>query len=258
MAPFARLTRTSAATAALALAGFWLAGCSEASRMETKCLTGDVAVCIQLGDMYANGRGVTRDMGRAARAYDRACSGGAVDVCNTLGEIVEQTGAIEGGVAKAEQLYQKACEGGSSRGCLNLGLVAAGRDDKVRAFALYQKSCEGGWAAGCHHVAASYQEGEGVAKDVIKALAVYTQACDGEYIESCNVAAGLYLAGEGVSKNVEAALRLYGKALEVHTASCKAGYDADCAEADKLRTRMTLLGVAQQQNRQPAPEPVIK
>jgi hypothetical protein len=263
MVPFARLFRMSAVAVACALAGSWLAGCSEASRMETRCMTGDVAVCIQLGDMYANGRGVPRDLGRAARAYDRACAGGAVDVCNTLGEIVEQTGAIEGGLPKAEQLYAKACEGGSSRGCLNLGLVAAGRDDYVRAFALYQKSCDGGWAAGCHHVAASYEQGEGVTKDVVKALAVYTQACDGEYIESCTTAAGLYLAGEVVAKNVEAALGLYGKALQVYVQSCKAGVDADCAEADKLRTRVMLLGAAPQQQVRPptpppGPDPVIK
>jgi len=261
MVPFARLIRMSAAATVIALAGVWLTGCSEASRMETRCMTGDVAVCIQLGDMYANGRGVPRDLGRAARAYDRACSGGAVDVCNTLGEIVEQTGAIEGGLVKAEQLYVKACEGGSSRGCLNLGLVAAGRDDFVRAFALYQKSCDGGWAGGCHHVAASYEQGEGVAKDVIKALAVYTEACDGEYIESCTVAAGLYLAGEVVAKNVEAALRLYGKALQIYAESCKAGFDADCAEADKLRTRVTLIAATQQQQVRPptpVPDPIIK
>jgi hypothetical protein len=259
MVPLARLIRMSAAAAAFALAALWLSGCSEASRMETRCLTGDVPVCIQLGDMYANGRGVPRDLGRAARAYDRACSGGAVDVCNTLGEIVEQTGAIEGGLAKAEQLYLKACEGGSSRGCLNLGLVAAGRDDNVRAFALYEKSCNGGWAAGCHHVAASYEQGEGVPKDVIKALAVYTEACESEYIESCTVAAGLYLAGEVVAKNVEAALRLYGKALQIHTVSCKAGNDLDCTEADKLRTRVTLIAATQQQQiRPPESPPVVK
>jgi uncharacterized protein len=261
MSSCTRPIRVSGAPLFLAAAAVWLSGCSEASRMETRCLTGDVPVCIQLGDMYANGRGVPRDLGRAARAYDRACSGGAVDVCNTLGEIVEQTGAVEGGLARAEPLYVKACEGGSSRGCLNLGLVAAGRDDNVRAFALYQKSCDGGWAAGCHHVAASYEQGEGVPKDVIKALAVYTQACDDEYIESCTVAAGLYLAGEVVAKNVEAALRLYGKALEIYAASCKAGYDADCAEADKLRNRVTLLAAGQQTTGQqpgrPAPTPPV-
>ena len=85
-------------------------------------------------------------------------------------------------------------------------------------------------------MAASYEQGEGVAKDVIKALAVYTEACDSEYIESCTVAAGLYLAGEVVAKNAEAAITLYGKALQVYVQSCKTGVDADCLEAEKLRS----------------------
>jgi hypothetical protein len=211
--------------------------------------------------MYATGKGAPRDLGRAARAYGRACEGGAADVCNTLGEIVEQTGAIEGGLARAEQLYQKACEGGSSPGCLNLGLVAAGRDDKVGAFALFERSCNGGWAAGCHHVAESYEQGEGVGKDITKALEIYAQACDSEYVESCTVAAGLYLAGEVVTKNVEAAVRLYGKALQVFAVSCKAGNDLDCTEADKLRTRVVLLAAGQQTapGQPPStPPPVIK
>jgi len=130
----------------------------------------------------------------------------------------------------------------------------------VRAFALYQKSCDGGWAAGCHHVAASYEQGEGVARDVAKALAVYTEACDSEYVESCTVAAGLYLAGEVVARNAEAAIRLYGKALQVYVQSCKTGVDADCLEAEKLRNRVMLLAAAQQQNPPPppGPDPIIK
>ena len=248
MVPFNRLTRVSAADGGARARRPVVSGCSEASRMETRCLSGDVPICVQLGDMYANGRGVPRDLGRAARAYDRACSGGAVDVCNTLGEIVEQTGAIEGGITKAEQLYVKACEGGSSRGCLNLGLVAAGRDDLVRAFALYEKSCNGGWAAGCHHVAASYEQGEGVAKDVVKALAVYTQACDDEYIESCTRGGRPLPRGRGGGEERgcrPAALR-EGPA-DPHRV-LQGGHRTDCTEADKLRTRVTLLAVAQQQN----------
>src|SRR5512143_3035265 len=80
-----------------------LAACSQASRLDAQCVAGNVLVCTQLGDMYANGRGVPKDLGRAARAYDRACTGGVADVCATLGEIVEQTDA-EGGPPRAEKL----------------------------------------------------------------------------------------------------------------------------------------------------------
>jgi TPR repeat protein len=258
MTPSARTIRVSAAALCLGLAGVWLSGCSEASRLEIRCLTGSVPVCIQLGDMYAAGKGVPRDLGRAARAYGRACEGGAADVCNTLGEIVEQTGAVEGGQARAEQLFLRACDGGSSPGCLNLGHIAAARDDKVRAFALFEKSCNGGWAAGCHQVAASYEEGEGVGKDIPKAVEFYTQSCDGEYVESCTVLANLYLAGEAVAKDIDAAIRFNGKALKVYAASCQAGNQADCAEGDKLRNRVAILVASQQTARPAAPPPVIK
>jgi len=259
----ARIIRVSAAALFLAAAAIWLSGCSEASRLEMRCLGGSVPVCIQLGDMYVAGRGVPRDLGRAARAYGRACEGGAADVCNTLGEIVEQTGAVEGGMARAEQLFLTACEGGSSPGCLNLGLAAAARDDKVRAFALYERSCNGGWAAGCHQMAVSYEEGEGVTEDMAKAVTLYTEACDSEYIDSCTTLGNLYLAGEKVTKNVNAAVLLYGKALKVYIASCEAGYDRDCTEADRLRNRVAILAADQQATgqrpvRPAAPPPVIK
>jgi uncharacterized protein len=258
MVPLARVVRMSAAAASIATAAVWLAACSEASRLEARCLAGSVPVCIQLGDMYSAGKRVPRDLGRAARAYDRACEGGAADVCNTLGEIVELTGAVEGGHARAEQLFQKACEGGSSPGCLNLGLAAAARDDKVRAFALYEKSCNGGWAAGCHQVAESYEQGEGVTKDIAKAVTFYGQACDAEYVESCTVVANLFLAGEVVTKDVDAALRYYAKATQIYAASCQAGSQPDCTEADRLRTRLAVLSAGQQTGRPPAPPPAIK
>jgi TPR repeat protein len=197
-------------------------------------------------------------MGRAARAYDRACEGGAVDVCNTLGEIVEQTGAVEGGQARAEQLYLKACEGGSAPGCLNLGHMAAARDEKERAFGLFEKSCNGGWAAGCHQVAASYEQGEGVAKNITKAVEFYTHACDSEYVESCTVLANLYLAGDTVTKDVAAAMRFYGQALKLYATSCEAGNQTDCTEGDRLRTRIAVLSATQQTAHPAAPAPVIK
>ena len=116
-----------------------MASCSQASRLDTKCVAGDVQACSQLGDMYANGRGVVRDLARAGQSYERACNLGAPDICNTLGEIVEISGEIAGGTRRAEELFQKACEGGSSAGCLNLGLAAAAREEYTLAVNLYQR-----------------------------------------------------------------------------------------------------------------------
>ncbi len=231
--------------AGAACAAVLLASCSQASRLDAQCVAGNVTVCTQLGDMYANGRGVTKDLGRAARAYERACNGGAADVCATLGEIVEQTDA-EGGPPQAEKLFTRACDIGSSRGCWRLGLVAAGREEKEKAVALYEKSCVGGWAPGCHELASSYEQGEGVLKDVAKALELYTEACDGESVESCVSAGTLYLGGDpAVAKDLLAATRLYGKALALYKEGCDAGSQPDCMEKDRITTRLAILSTGQ-------------
>jgi len=241
VAAFRTISLAAGAAGALTL----LAACSQASRLDAQCVAGNIPVCTQLGDMYANGRGVPKDLGRAARAYDRACTGGAADVCTMLGEIVEQTDA-EGGPPRAELLFTRACETGSSRGCWRLGLVAAGREQFEKAVALYQKSCDGGWAPGCHQLAESYEQGEGVPKDVSKALALYLQACDGESVDGCVSAATLYLGSDpAVARDLVAATRAYGKALVLYKESCESGNQTDCAEQDKMRTRLAIISTGQ-------------
>jgi TPR repeat protein len=228
-----------AAVAALA------AGCSQASRLDAKCVAGDVQACSQLGDMYADGRGVPRNLARAGQSYERACDLGAPDICNTLGEIVEVTGDVDGGSRRAEQLFQKACQGGSSPGCLNLGLAAAAREELALAASLYEKSCDGGWAAGCHQLGLSYQEGQGVAKDDAKAIDLFVHGCDGEFVESCLLLGNLYAAGELVPKDNVQALTFYAKALKVYQDSCTVGNERDCTERDRVRTRMAVVSSGQ-------------
>src|SRR5512143_181070 len=120
-----RMLRLFLALAVAVLGAGFLAACSQTNRLKARCLSGDINRCAQLGEMYATGNGVPRDMVRAAEMFERACAGGASDVCNTLGEIYEKSGTFEGGVARAETMYEKACNGGSSAGCLNLGLAFA-------------------------------------------------------------------------------------------------------------------------------------
>lgn len=231
---------------AAAGAGLFTA-CNQADRLRARCLSGDINRCSQLGDMFAAGTGgVPRDMTRAAEMYERACAGGASDVCNTLGEVYEKSGTFEGGEARATQMYEKACNGGSSAGCLNLGLAFAARDDHAKAVALYERSCTGGWAPGCHQLGISYQQGEGVKKDLPKALAFFSQACDGEYVEACTTAAEIYARGEELPRDAAAATALYGKAIKVLDQSCEAGTARDCTERDRLKTRVTMLGALAQ------------
>lgn len=221
-----------------------VAACGEPSRLRARCLAGEVASCTRLGDMYALGYGVERDLARAGEAYARACDGGAFDVCNTVGEMHRQTGPLEGGAERAEALFQRACDGGSSAGCLNLGLAFAERDDFVRAVTLYERSCNGGWAPGCHQVGHAYETGEGVRADGQKALAWYGQACDGEFVDACVSAATVYMTGTLVPADTAWAQRFLSRAVALLDQGCQAGAGRDCLERDRLKARIAITQAA--------------
>lgn len=220
------------------------AACSETSRLKGRCTGGEVAACIELGEMYATGNRVTRDMGRAAELFQQACTLGAADVCNRLGEIFERGQELEGGMTRAEELFRQACNGGSPPGCLNLGLAASSRDDNKHATELFERSCTAGWTPGCHHLALAFDRGEGVLQDLNRAVALYEDACSNKYPDSCLALGALFIAGDRVERDVVRANRYYGAALKVYDENCQAGNPADCRERDKLRTRVAILGAA--------------
>lgn len=235
MSPFLRLAGFVGLVLTIAVTG-----CSQESKLRARCASGDVTTCAQLADAYASGRGVERNMGRAAEYSERACTGGIADVCNTLGEIYEKSD-VEGGPTRAAQYFQKACDGHSSAGCLNLGIFYSDKGDWTKAMALFEQSCSGGWAPGCHQLGQTYEQGEGVTKNMTKAVTFYTQACDLEHVVSCVTLGTHYWTGELVTKDPTNALKFFGKAHAIYDESCKAGNETDCPERDRLRTRMTLI-----------------
>lgn len=216
-------------------------GCSEASRLRGKCLGGDVGRCIELGDMYATGTRVPRDLTRAAEMYQQACDRGSADTCNTLGEIYEKGSELDGGLQRAEQLFKQACDTGSPAGCLNLGMVMAARDDKKGAAALFERSCASGWTAACHHLAAANEHGAGVLVDLGRAITLYENACAEKYVDSCVALAGLFAAGEKVERDTARAVRYYAAGMQIYAEGCDAGRERECKERDRLRTRMVML-----------------
>jgi TPR repeat protein len=225
----------------LALGAALAGACGEASRLRARCMGGDDAVCIQLGEMYATGNRVPRDLSRAVEMYQQACNHGAVEVCNTLGEIYERGHELEGGLERAEQLFRFACNGNSAAGCLNLGLALASRDDKKAAAQLFERSCSAGWTPGCHHLALAFDRGEGVLVDLNRAIGLYEEACATKFVDSCLALGALYIAGDRVERDVVRASRYYGTALKVYDEGCQAGSETDCKERDKLRTRVAIL-----------------
>lgn len=218
--------------------------CSEASRLNLRCYGGGVEQCRQLGEMYASGKGVRIDLGRAVTLYTKACDGGLVAVCNTLGEIYEELPEFRATPAKIQGLYERACRGEVIAGCLNLGLALSSAGDHARAVSLFERACTGGLARGCFHLAEAHARGEGVPVNLPRAGELYDQACRAEFVDGCLSAAALHAEGGGLFQDPAIVARYYTQALQIYERGCEAGNEQDCTGRDRARTRLALIAAA--------------
>jgi len=144
---------------------------------------GDVEAQFELGLMFAEGRGVSRDD------------------------------------TQAVQWLRNAAERGNAKAQYNLGLMYAegrgvAKDDKS-AVQWYQKAAEQGHAQAQYNLGKMYQEGRGVgAKNYESAVAWFRDAATRGYAEAQYELGLSYATGRGVAKNQAEAVEWYQKAAE--------------------------------------------
>jgi uncharacterized protein len=73
------------------------------------CKHQDSKSCSQLGDLYAYGRGVTRNFALALPLYTKACSGGALLACNKLGDAYGEGTDVVKDVPRSVRYYEISC-----------------------------------------------------------------------------------------------------------------------------------------------------
>jgi len=186
--------------------------------MTDACDGGNAGGCTDLGWMYENGLGVSRNDGQAVKLYRKACDDGNMRGCNDLGSMHEHGKGVGADEAEAVSLYRQACDGADALACKNLGGMyengkGIGKDD-TQAVTFYRKACDANFAPGCTSLGVEYVNGRGVAKDYGQAVALYRKACDERDATGCNNLGGLYLNGSGVPKDEAQAARLAQKACD--------------------------------------------
>ena len=86
--------------------------------------------------------------------YQQACKGGDMVSCTNLGVLYEQGTGVTKNAARAATLYQQACAGGEKAGCAGLGVLHARGTgvpkDATKAAAFFQRACAGGFAQACN------------------------------------------------------------------------------------------------------------
>jgi len=93
---------------------------------------GDPKALYEIGNRYAEGRGVAGDMASAARWYERAAEHGLAPAQYRLGSFYEKGIGVARDVAKARHWYQQAAERGNASAMHNLAVLhAMGADGKT-------------------------------------------------------------------------------------------------------------------------------
>ena len=125
-----------------------------AGRYDRRCVSGDLEACRNLGVMYADGQGVSRDRERSVKLFVQSCSGGHLSACNNLALAYLEGNGVDRQPAKAADTFQRACDGGYKLACRNLGLMLRdGRAvpaDLTRAETLLDKACKGAAPFACN------------------------------------------------------------------------------------------------------------
>jgi TPR repeat protein len=149
--------------------------------------------CVNLGIMFANGTGVTKDLGHAATLFQGACNGGIGAGCDHFGLALEFGQGIQQDLPRAIETLKKGCDLRNAEACNRRALMAeraqGGPKDPVTAVSFYQKACDLGDAFGCGNLANHLASGEGIPKDPARAATLRKQACDKGDQQACNALA---------------------------------------------------------------------
>lgn len=213
---------------------------------EQACDQGAMIGCTNLADMAQNGRGVPRDIGRAADLFERACWGGVSSACIRRAWLEGQQclDAPDGCAAPAKDERDAArqvgevCEaGGSHWSCVAYGThLDSGRlvkRDRDQARTLFEKACDDGDAWGCERYGIALAEARGGPRDMEAAKVALEHSCGESFAAGCAGLAGFFLNDR---RKRPRGIELLKKACEAHEDSacntlmfyCHSGEESAC------------------------------
>jgi len=144
---------------------------------------GDADAQLQLGALYANGKGVPQDYAQAASWYRKAADQGNADAQLQLGALYFRGTGVPQDYAQAAFWYRKAAEQGNVYAQLNLGVLyvlgKGERQNYAQAVSWYRKAAEQGNTDAQKNLVVLYRRGvKGVPKDESQAAYWETKIFD--------------------------------------------------------------------------------
>ena len=149
-------------------------------QLKTLGTQGNASAQNQLGQLYANGRGVPQDYATAQRWYEKAAAQGNAWAQNQLGQLSADGLGVPQDYKKARQWWEQAAAQGVSQAQYNLGqLYANGRgvpQDYIMARSWYEKAAVQGNAWAQAQIGQLYANGRGVPQNYTVARGWYEKA----------------------------------------------------------------------------------
>ncbi len=197
------------------------------------CSDGDYNACFNLGQKYAEGINIKKDLTKAAKLYEKACKGGNDGGCFNLAVAYRNGLGVNKDYTKSVEFYQKACDMGALDGCANLAFMydkgLGVEKNRQLSMNFSQKACDGGITGACYNLSLQHIQN----KDFTQAREASIKACDKEHAGACFNLGLMYVKGDGVKKDNEEAYKYFSKA-------CDRGAKEGCEYAkSNFRTHIT-------------------
>ena len=177
---------------------------------------GDAEARCGLGSLYEHGHGVQQDYGLAAVWYRRAADQGFAYAQEALGSLFELGRGVNKDYGQAADWYRRAADQGLDLAQDDLGMLyeygLGVPQDARQAVGWYRKAADQGLDAAQFHLGVLYDLGQKVPQDFRQAAAWYRQAAD----QGLNTAefdlGALYEHGQGVPRDYSQAVAWYQRA----------------------------------------------
>jgi localization factor PodJL len=177
---------------------------SMSASLRAAAAKGDPAAEYEIGQRYAEGRGVPQNLSDAAEWYDRAAKQGLPPAQFRLGGFYEKGFGVKKDLDAARRLYVAAADAGNAKAMHNLAVLYAegidGKPDYQNAAKWFRKAADYGLSDSQYNLGILYGRGIGMQPDLAEAYKWFALAArDGDK--------------ESASKRDDVGSRLDGKAL---------------------------------------------
>jgi localization factor PodJL len=146
---------------------------------------GDASAQYEIGERYAEGRGVAQNLTEAAEWFERAAKHGLAPAQFRLGALYEKGLGVKKNLDAARRLYMAAGEAGNAKALHNLAVLCAegidGKPDYHTAARWFGKAADYGITDSQYNLAVLYARGIGVEQNLTEAYRWFALAArDGD------------------------------------------------------------------------------